>query len=508
MRRADCGPDALLHGAVAERVLAPLHRDAGDGAPQHQLILGPRGSGKTVLLRVVGHRIEDEAALAARWFPLTFPEAQYDVARLADLWTNALDYLAVALLRRGQAAEAREVHDAVRALPQDDEEARAEEAFRLLMAEADALGRRFVLLIDNLDVVLDRLQSHQWRVRDILSAERRLLVIGASARAIEATYRYEAAFYDFFRIQELRPLAAAAVPRALAVLAAPEARAAIEATVAAEPHVVRAVTSVVGTLPRALELVADALTAGHTQASAAAAWVLDRLTPELQARIDGLAPQSQLVAHALATAWHPLRAADLAARVRLPTNAVSAQLTRLTREGVVEQVAYPPGTRLGYQLADRMFAVWFLLRAGQPHRRRLLVAVDQLAAAFADVPPPPEHPLTVAAGLVRLGRWPEARAQAAEALAHAVVQAPEELAGAIAFLGAALAFDRTNDARELLAELAFGGAWDLVGWALELASLGGEDPLAKAAPELREGIRAIAGRILRAPAKAGHRDPL
>ncbi|MCA9513854.1 MAG: ATP-binding protein, partial [Myxococcales bacterium] len=254
MSRADCGPDALLHQTVADRLLAALRRDAGEGAPQHQLVLGPRGSGKTVLLRVLGHLIEDDAELAARWFPLTFPEAQYDVARLADLWTNALDYLAVALLRRGHAAEAREVHDAVKALPVDDEEARAEEAFRLLLAESDALGRRFVLLVDNLDVVLDRLQSHQWRVRDILSAERRLLVIGASARAIEATYRYEAAFYDFFRIYELRPLPAAAVPRALGLLAAPDAKKRVAAAVASAPHRVRAVTSVIGTLPRALEL--------------------------------------------------------------------------------------------------------------------------------------------------------------------------------------------------------------------------------------------------------------
>ena len=100
----------------------------------------------------------------------------------------------------------------------------------------------------------------------------------------------------------------------------------------------------------------------------------------------------------------------------------------------------------------------------------------------------------------------EARAMAQGALASAVLQAPEELAATIAFFGAALAFDRTNDARELLDEVAFGGAWDLVAWALELAALGGEDPLAKAAPELREGIRAIARRVLSAPAAAAARD--
>jgi len=31
-----------------------------------------------------------------------------------------------------------------------------------------------------------------------------MLVVGASARALEASYQYDAAFYDFFKVDELR----------------------------------------------------------------------------------------------------------------------------------------------------------------------------------------------------------------------------------------------------------------------------------------------------------------
>src|SRR5262249_2522061 len=69
-------------------------------ARRHQLIVGPRGSGKTMLLRRLCFAIDDEAELCSRWFPLVFPEEQYNVSRLSDLWVNCLDALSDMLERR------------------------------------------------------------------------------------------------------------------------------------------------------------------------------------------------------------------------------------------------------------------------------------------------------------------------------------------------------------------------------------------------------------------------
>lgn len=383
------GEDAVglgcsLRRPLAERLLGLLARLGDDGAPQHQLVLGARGSGKTMLLRTLRQAILDQKDLAKRWLPLTFPEAQWDVTRPSDLWENALDYLMVALERadptRGP-TEAKRIAAAIAGLP-DDEDARQKASLALLVAESERLARRFVLLVDTLDVVLDRLKKDQWHIREVLSAEPRLLVIGTSARAIEATYRYDAAFYDFFQIHELRPLMRPGLMEAVARLEGGPLNAALQAFSQEAPAELEACLDLLGTQPRTLALIARAfarVARGPGLASRVVLLVLDALTPTMMARMEALAPQSQTIVHALATLWHPARPQEVAQRTRLSPNVVSAQLHRLVQEGIAEKVPYPPGARHGVILSDRLMSVWLLMRLGQPHRRRLVAACTGLA---------------------------------------------------------------------------------------------------------------------------------
>lgn len=373
-----------LRRPLAERLLGLLARLGGEGAPQHQLVLGARGSGKTMLLRTLRQAILGDKELANRWLPLTFPEAQWDVTRPSDLWENALDYLMVALERADPArgpAESKRIAAAIASLP-DDEDARQKASLALLIAESERLGRRFVLLVDTLDVVLDRLKKDQWHIREVLSAEPRLMVIGTSARAIEATYRYDAAFYDFFQIHELRPLMRPGLMEAVTRLEGGPLRAALLAFAEAAPADLEACLDLLGTQPRTLSLIArafEAVARGPGLTSRIVLLVLDALTPTMMARMEALAPQSQTIVHALATLWHPARPQEVAQRTRLSPNVVSAQLHRLVQEGIAEKVPYPPGARQGVILSDRLMSVWLLMRLGQPHRRRLVAVCSALA---------------------------------------------------------------------------------------------------------------------------------
>ncbi|MCC6620856.1 MAG: AAA family ATPase [Deltaproteobacteria bacterium] len=370
---------ASLRRPLVERLLRTLRRIGDDGAPQHQLVLGAPGSGKTMLLRALRSAIEDDPELSARWLPVTFPEAQWDVARPADVWDNALDYLVVALERRGQAEAAAALSAQIEALRRQDDES-GRRGLELLLETADRLGRRLVLLIDTLDVVLERLKKDQWHVREILAAEPRLLVIGASARAIEATYRYDAAFYDFFQLHELRPLPGSELAALLAQLPPSPDR---DALVALPAATLAATTELVGSQPRTLMMLAHSLRLdGPRPVRDLVMAVLDRLTAQLQGRMEALSPQAQQVVHAVAAAWHPSRPSELAERAHLTPNAVSSQLHRLVQDGQVERVPLPPA-RHGFQLVDRVFQIWLLMRMGQPHRRRLQRAADMLEAALA-----------------------------------------------------------------------------------------------------------------------------
>ena len=199
----------LIRGFVArqpmlDRLLDDLRREAPGSTPQHQLIIGQRGLGKTTLLRRVAFAVEDDAALAETWMPLVFPEEQYNVASLADFWLNCVDALSDALDRLGDRSASKALDSRVEHVPSEGGE-RSTSGLDLLLAEADRLGRRFLLLVDNIDIVLDRLgKEEEWEFRRIISEERRLHFIGASSRVLETLYEHGRAFYEFFQIHELR----------------------------------------------------------------------------------------------------------------------------------------------------------------------------------------------------------------------------------------------------------------------------------------------------------------
>ena len=156
----------LIRGFVArktllDRLLDDLRRETRDDTPpQPYLILGQRGLGKTTLLRRLAYAIEDDPDLGAAWMPLVFPEEQYNVATLSDFWLNCVDALGDAIERGGNPAAYRALDARVEGMPRAEPE-RRRQALELLLAEADRLGKRLMLLIDNIDIVFDRLGEEQ-----------------------------------------------------------------------------------------------------------------------------------------------------------------------------------------------------------------------------------------------------------------------------------------------------------------------------------------------------------
>ncbi len=144
---------------LLERLLEDLSRCTPCETPQQHLLVAQRGMGKTMLLRRLQFAIEDDPELDAVWLPLTFPEEQYNVGGLSDLWLNCIDALGDALDRLGRGAEAERLDSQVETLSTLDEEPRARETLALLTQTASELGKRLVLLIDNIDLILERISG-------------------------------------------------------------------------------------------------------------------------------------------------------------------------------------------------------------------------------------------------------------------------------------------------------------------------------------------------------------
>ena len=377
--------ELIAHFVARRSLLARLVEDLGrEGATQHHLVVGQRGMGKTTLLRRLRYAIEDEPALDRRWIPLTFPEEQYNVIRLSDLYLSCIDALGDVLEQRGRHAEARRLDEAVASLPDRDEPERAARALDILLTQADRLKRRLLLLIDNLEMVFDRLKAYQWGLRELLSAEKRLLLIGASSAPMEITYTDKEPFYDFFQIHELRGLTEEEAREVLLNLARIENAVVVERALARDPARLRTLRVLTGGNPRTIVLLYSVLSRGMAgDVRSDLERLLDQCTPLYRARLEALAPQAQQIVSALAIHWDPITAGELSAVVRLETNAVSAQLNRLVQQGVVEKVPYYPGTKTGFLIAERFFNIWYLMRAGRRVRRRLIWLVDFLEVLHA-----------------------------------------------------------------------------------------------------------------------------
>ena len=273
-------------------------------------------------------------------------------------------------------------------LPEGDEDLRAREALNLLMEHARKTGKRLLLLIDNLDLILARLKHGHWALRELLSQAKGPLLYGTSARATEDIYEYGKAFYDYFEIDELRGLTEDETRNLLLHLSRRGAAAGVERMLNEDPARLRALDVLTGGNPRTVILLYHVLALGADgDVRSDLEQLLDQYTPLYKARFDGLATQAQQVMDALAVHWDPVSAGELASMVRLETNIVSAQLNRLVNDGLVERVEYYPASKTGFQIAERFFNIWYILMRLQPAgsglaRLRLARRVSQGASSL------------------------------------------------------------------------------------------------------------------------------
>lgn len=381
---------------LLETILTELRKQ---DRPDHRILIGPRGMGKTTLLRRIQFAVEDDPVLSNRWVALPFPEEQYNLTRLSDFYLNCVDAMGDALVHLGRAEEAEGLDRLRDALPDGNEDVRADGALKLLLSMADKLKRKLILLIDNLEMVLDRLAAWEWNLRELLGHDGRLCIVGASAFTPEPTYQYGKAFYEFFRVHELRPLSETEARQVLLHLADVRKAPQIAKIVNEEPARVRTLLTLAGGNPRTLvQLYAVLAQSSEGDARSDLERLLDECTPIYKAKFEALSVQAQQIVDAVALHWHPVTVADIAAMTRLDPNVISSQVNRLFKDGLIEAVQAVEGNRKTYQIAERFFNIWYLMRASRRVRQRLIWLVESLRLIYGqdELPAHARHRLSAA----------------------------------------------------------------------------------------------------------------
>jgi len=356
-----------------------------NSVPQHHLVVGQRGMGKTTLLQRIAVELLTEP-LRQEFLPLTFPEEQYvEVDRLSKFWLNCLDSAADALEREHNTAAVAEIDATVQELEKlvTDEVTFGEQCFEAFRNLWKGLNRRPVLLIDNFNLLLGRLRDNDYTLRGHFTKRGGPILIAASTIYPDKTEDYGAAFYDGFKPHILHPLSLDEITDVFRHLAKVIDRPELACRIQQELPRLAALRDLTGGNPRTEVLLFELFVDGFSEdAYEDLDALLDIVTPLYQSRLDQLSEQAQIIVGTLARNWAPMTKAAIADSARLNASSVPAQLGRLRDIGLVEETEIFPGKKTGYQIAERFFNIWYLMRFTTRRQRSSLSSLARFLEEY------------------------------------------------------------------------------------------------------------------------------
>jgi len=352
--------------------------------PQHHLLVGQRGMGKTTLLCRIASELRKDAH-NKQFIPLQFPEEQYvEVDRYSKFWLNCLDSLADALESENhrEGTERLDQEIAELASSKEPEPILADQCRAHFEKVVDVLGRRPVLLFDNFNLLLNRLKDEDYALRSFFMREDAPILIGAATSLPDAD-DYNAAFYNALMIRALRRLSLKEMREVLIRLAKASDRPGLVAQIQMETPRLSVLRDLTGGNPRTTVLLFELFNRGFSdEAYEDLESLLDHVTPLYQSRLDQLSDQSQLVLGTLAQHWSPATSLKLGELCGLVQGSISSQLNRLEANGLVEKTERSKGKKPGYQLAERFFNIWYLMRFAPRRQRNRLLCLTRFLEAF------------------------------------------------------------------------------------------------------------------------------
>jgi tetratricopeptide (TPR) repeat protein len=356
------GDEELIRSFVVRKesldlVLEALRENkASPGAIRHMLIVGPRGSGKTMLVRRVAAEIRINPEYESAWFPVVFGEESYPVGTAGEFWLEALFHLS----DQNEETKWKATIEELRA--ESNETRLRERALAQLLDFADARQRRLLLVVENLNMLAAEQMNPEaaWDLRHTLANEPRVMLLGTATSRFDEITNSDRAWFEMFSIHDLRPVSAAEC----SVLWQSVAGAPLES------GPLRAVRILTGGNPRLLAVLASfAAKRSFRELMEQLVQLIDDHTEYFKSHLDALPPKERKVFVALLEHWDPVGAAELARISRLRVNETSTMLGRLVGRGAVE-VAEQKGRRRLYQVAERLYNIYYLMRRrGHPAGR-------------------------------------------------------------------------------------------------------------------------------------------
>ena len=352
----------------------------------HQIVIGPRGSGKTSLLLRVAAEVRRNPELRAKFFPVVFAEESYEVATAGEFWLECLAQLEAQTPHGDGEPDLRRTLEDLRTI--QDDRALGDRCLGALQDFSDREGRRLVLLVENLNMMFSDMSDPDagWRLRKVLQTEPRIVLLASATTRFDEIDNPEHALYEQFRVLSLRPLDT-------------NECADLWETVSGRrhpPETIRSLEILTGGSPRLVTIVARfGADLSFRKLMASLLDLVDDHTEYFKSHLESLPAQERRVYLALAALWKPATTREISDRARIDTSKCSAQLTRLVERGAVQR-AGGSSRRKQYYLTERLYNIYYLLRRSR-RTERLVEALIRFMESYYS----PSELKDISAGIIR-----------------------------------------------------------------------------------------------------------
>ena len=367
-----------------EIVLDVLRGNVETPACQHVLLVAPRGRGKTMLLARVAAELRADNDLSRSMLPVRFMEESHEVFNNADFWLETLYYLSKEIARTDSDLSRELLATHADLAGQWRGEFLADRAKATVLNASDRLGRKLVLMIENMQTLCDDVDDHfGWQLRETLQTEPQIILLGTATSRFERLDDVREPFFELFRILDLKPLDTEACQRLWQVVSGDEM----------SKRRIRPLQILTGGNPRLLVIIAEF--AGHRslhKLMEELVGLVDDHTEYFRGHLEALAPTERRVYLAAIDLWQPSSTREIATRARMDVRSVSSLLGRLIERGVVK--AQGTGRKRLYSAAERLYSIYYKIR-----RERGQAAIVQYLIRFMAVFYTKQELVTMAEGL-------------------------------------------------------------------------------------------------------------
>ena len=346
--------EALFVGRseLAAAIESALVGTVSEGGARYELLVGPRGMGKSHLVAILVARLARSEALLGRAVVVALSEEEH-VASLLDLLAR--------LLRAMPAEEGMEPPEAQAASLRKNPGLEGERRAVHLIAQRLS-GRALILALENLDRVFEAMgPGGQKRMRAILQEQGRWSLLASSQTAGPPFHNRDQPFYRMFVERPLEALSVSECRDMLLRLANAHEEGALAEKLATPTGLarVRAIHHLTGGTPRAMAVLFPYLDAETLERLEDAFFELaDELTPYFQEQMRARSAGQQAVLEQLAESWRPRTVGELAEATFTSHASTAGQLRHLHGDRLVSRM--PLGREAFYEIADPL---WRIARA-------------------------------------------------------------------------------------------------------------------------------------------------